>query len=296
MFRLIYRQRRRILFSAGFITLALAMMAVRDIGPHRDEIFAGADWIVAASIATAMLLVALGTALVVTAFVVLLHRFRFIAEQVALMLFLNAALHYAIPWAYDDPILGALIPVALILLIVSVMAGPVLDRFRIWVDHNECRSFTAPEPPEALWPRLIPDAEHAATHWDPLLYEVTPAEDEPDAYEVQYALGYSTYEHQTITFLAREYPHHFRYHHVGEVNPKNRSLVEGIYDVRIEPEGDGARVTVTQQRTALLPRIGILMWLDDELGSRLDCFRARQAGRRDWSTAGQMRRDALALG
>ncbi len=295
MFHLIYRQRRRILFSGILIATGMMSMA---IGMSEASILwqEFETWIVVTALGLTSLVVLLLTLLAIAAMIVLLPRWRLIWEQVGLLLVLHAGLLAAFPWLGDLGVLSAFLPFFIIVAVGSVLYGPALDRFRLWVDHCERRSFRSVRTPEELWDNLIPNGDRIGTHWDPLLYRMEPIADEDDAFEVEYQLGHSVYEHQTITFLEKDYPRHFRYHHQGEVDPKNRSLVEGTYDVRIDPdEAGGTRVTITHCNNALLPRIGIMRWFDDELGSRVDYIRAKEAGRRDWSMAGLVRREIIAL-
>lgn len=294
MFKLIYRQRRRIIFSSVFMTTGLMALAIGMLGPgfYAEE----TQFLVLATVLMAAF-VFICTISSVCAFVVLLPRWRSICEQVGILVVAMAAIYAAFPGLHDIQHVSWIMPFFLIIGIGSLLYGPALDRFRLWVDHKETRRFRSEKTAKELWAQLLPDTSNIDGHWDPLLYSMDPVDEEDDAYEVEYQLGHSTYEHQTITFLEKDYPHHFRYHHLGEVDPKNRSLVEGIHDVTIEPDsnGTGSIVTISEHRNAMLPRVGLSMWFDDDLGSRTDFFRARETGRRDWSTAGKIRREIMAL-
>ncbi len=99
-----------------------------------------------------------------------------------------------------------------------------------------------------------------------------------------------------MTFLERDFPHRFRSHYQGEINPKDRSLVEGTHDLTTAPEdGGGALVSVAPHRTAMLPRLGLLTSFDDDLGRRVDFIRAADTVAPDWPAAGFIRRSILAL-
>lgn len=94
-----------------------------------------------------------------------------------------------------------------------------------------------------------------------------------------------------MTFLDKEAPRHALYHHVGEVDPKNRSLVEGICTVQIDPlQTGGSRVTLSLSRNLMLHRQALAIWFDDHLGDQTDHLRARHHGKRDWSFTGRYRR------
>ncbi len=197
MFRLIYRQRRRILFSGILIATGMMSMA---IGMSEASILwqEFETWIVVTALGLTSLVVLLLTLLTIAALIVLLPRWRLIWEQVGLLLVLHAGLLAAFPWLGDLGVLSAFLPFFIIVAVGSVLYGPALDRFRLWVDHCERRSFRSARTPEELWDNLIPNGDRIGTHWDPLLYRMEPIADEDDAFEVEYQLGHSVYEHQTI--------------------------------------------------------------------------------------------------
>ncbi|MEW9918639.1 hypothetical protein AB2B41_03420 [Marimonas sp. MJW-29] len=289
MFRLIYRQRRRLLFGTFFVTMALILMALdfggaEIIGPYPT-------WIMLTAVGLTSLLVALGVLLTGILIILLMPNWRSMIELFALIFFVNAVLGILAPSVYDIPYFGGFMPLFLTIAIFSLVYGEALDRFRLWVDYDATRSFVSPKAPEELWAELVPCEAPVEGHWDSLLYRLEPDPEDADTLQAQYTHGGSCYEHQTMTFLEKEAPHIARYHHVGEVDPKNRSLVEGIYEVRITPrEGGGSTVTFLTRRNLMLHRQALAMWFDDHLGDQADHLRARHMGRADWSQTGRYRR------
>jgi hypothetical protein len=160
------------------------------------------------------------------------------------------------------------------------------------VDHRETGKFYSTKLAPELWEELVPLPETAGQHWDTLLHEITPDPDEPDAYHVKYTMGASLYENPTMSYLELQAPTHARYHHQGDINPRNRSLVEGLRDIKIEPHpsGKGCNVTIMSNRTAMYFREGLARWFDDALRDQTDHMLARQNGKRDWSMTGYIRR------
>ena len=289
MLRLIYRQRRRLIFGAFFGTLGLMMM-VFDQGTMR-MISAEPAWIrpVTLMLTSLVVFVCIGAVGVVT--IILLPNWRLMVEMLGLAIFINAAVSALIPGVYDVPYIGGFTPFVITMFIFALMYGEMLDRFRIGLDYRAVRSFVSPKSARELWAELIPGEAPIQDHWDSLLHSLEPDPDDPDAYLVQYNHGVSFYEHQTMTFLEKDAPHYAKYHHVGEVNPKNRNLVEGTYEVRITPrDKGGCMVTIEDYRNLMLHRLALSVWFDDTLGDQTDHLRARHKARRDWSLTGRIRR------
>ncbi|MEQ6247820.1 hypothetical protein ABMC89_02895 [Sulfitobacter sp. HNIBRBA3233] len=289
MFRLLWRQRRCLLFGGFFASLALMMMVldrfgIAALGPLPPVILS-------LSLLLTTLIVAAGVMALGAVVVIVLPRWRSLLELGALAFFVTAALQVLVPALYEIPYIGGFVPFILTLVLVALIYGEALDRFRLPLDNRSCRSIVSPLDPQSLWETLVPGAAPVSAHWDPLLHDITPIDGDPDRFEATYTHGGSLYEHRTITFLDRNAPFHAKYDHVGRVNPKSRSLVEGTYEITITPLGDrpGCRVTLCARMTEALPRVAIARWFDDELGDRADYLRARQRGKRDWSMAGLYR-------
>ncbi|MFC6637916.1 hypothetical protein GV827_06675 [Sulfitobacter sp. JBTF-M27] len=289
MLRLIYRQRRRLLFGSFFGTLALMMM-VLDMG-GLGVLGTYPTWILVTTLVLTSLVVATCIFAVSALLILLLPNWRMMIELTGLVTFASASMSVVFPAAYEVPLIGSFWPFILTVMIFSVIYGEVLDRFRIWVDYRSKRSFVSPKSAQELWTELVPGEAPIADHWDSMLYMLEPDPDEPDSYAVQYTHGGSVYEHQTMTYLKKDAPHFAKYHHVGEVDPKNRSLVEGTYEIEITPrDKGGCKVTFTASRNLMLHRQALALWFDDHLGDQADHLRARHLGRSDWSQSGRLRR------
>ncbi len=274
MLRLIYRQRRRLLFTSFFTTLALMMNVMRF--HWTPDSLVGPAWITGLALFLTALIVAVGVFACGAVLVLIIPKWRTMLELLALIFFTNTALGLLFPSLFQLPYIGPFLPMVVCFGILGVLYGEVLDRFRIWVDHRSRRSFVSPKSASELWSELVPGEAAIEAHWDSLLCELDQDPDDPDTFEARYALGASVFEHQTMTILERDEPHHAKYHHVGEVNPKNRSLVEGTFEIWIEPQDKGGcKVTLEARRNLLLLRIALLMWFDDNIGDQTDHLRAR---------------------
>ncbi|MFC6584350.1 hypothetical protein [Sulfitobacter aestuariivivens] len=234
MFRLIFRQRRRLLFTSLTAALSLLLL-VWTTHPLEMASFFTVPWIGIATFSIVFFVLVLSAMAIGVLVLLVLPTWRQLLEVLAIFLFVIAVTKSLIPQMYDIAYVGGVLPFFLYIGIFSLMYGTTLDRFPIWLDHHQRRHFVSPLWAQALWDRLVPLPETADRHWDPLLHEITPDPEARDTYDVRYAMGGSLYELQTITYLDLSAPHHARYHHVGEVDPKNRALVEGTYEVTITP-------------------------------------------------------------
>lgn len=180
MFRLIYRQRRRLLFGRLFATLALMLMAL-DMGGA--EIIAGFPaWIALTALTLTTLKVALCVLAIATLVILLMPNWRIIVELFAIVSFLNAVLGILFPAVYAIPYIGAFTPVFLTIATFSIIYGETLDRWRLWIDYDAQRSFVSPKTPDALWAELVPGEAPTRDHWDSLLYTLEPDPEDPDSY------------------------------------------------------------------------------------------------------------------
>ncbi|WP_370401251.1 hypothetical protein [Sulfitobacter sp. JB4-11] len=292
MLRHIFRQRRRLLFGCLFFWLTLAPTLVRDLSAEAWN-QTGPAWILPVTLFLTFVIVTACFFVVVGLFVLLLPKLRILVETVFVIIFLNTVLPGLLPGLYASPLMSGVLQMACAIGVFILFYGEFMDRFRFWLDHTSERHFISPKSAEELWAELVPGASPVQGHWDSRLHAVLPVDGEPDAFEVQYSHGASLYEHQTMTFLERDAPLHARYHHVGEVDPRNRSLLEGTFSIRITPlESGGCRVTLIATRQLLLLRAALLMWFDDHLGDQADHLYARHRGYRDWTTTGTAMRSA----
>ena len=293
MFRYLYRQRRRLLFTAFFGTLAVMTLALSRAGGLTE--MTASPWVLAIAIIAISLALAVSIIAAGAVALLLVPSWRQLLEMTAFNVFIYSVLSALVPSLFDVPFLGTILPFVLWMTLYAMIYGELLDRFRIWLDHFETRSFFSEKPAEQLWKELVPGAGSVADHWDALLHELEQDLDDPDSYDVKYTHGASLYEHQTMTFLETDAPTYAKYYHVGQVDPSNQSLVEGTYEIRITPrEGTmGCEVVLSSRMNAMLPRVALGAWFDDALGDRTDHLRARDTGKRDWSMTGLYRRRVM---
>lgn len=294
MFRLIYRQRRRLLLGSFFGTLGIMMTVF-----HRFNMDSLNEVSLPLALSALLLLgLLLGSAIIAVSviWVVLLPNARTMVELVGIAAFVNAVIAITLPQVLMIPYVSALAPLLLGGMIYAFVYGGLLDRFRLWVDYKTTRSFVSPKSVEELWEELVPGEAPLRRHWDNMLYALERDQDDPETLDAQYIQDIHdefNIEHQTMTFLDREAPYYARYHHVGDINPRTHSLVEGIYEIRIEADLDGgSKVTLSQSRRLIPHQIALSLWLDDHLGDQTDYLLARHLNRKDWSQAGRSRRRA----
>ena len=294
MFRCVLRQRRRILFGIYFLFLGMVIYGSNN--PDELEMFReGRLWEpIVASILTA-LIVTTGVAMYVTIF----HKWRTIVEILSLFLFVDILLSTVLPNFYGycgEYWFSGFLPFAVFMLIFSVTYGSILDRFPMWIDYKSTRSFKSPKTAEDLWHELLPGKSPANEHYDTLLHDIEEDPDEEDSYDVRYTHGSGFYEHKNITYLEQRPFSYAKFYYAHDVDPKTSNLVDGTFEIEIEPlKKGGCKVTLTDTRKSILPRLGLQMWFDDTLGSITDMIYAKHKGKRDWSTEGRYRRSVKKL-
>ncbi|MDQ2088397.1 SRPBCC family protein [Marimonas arenosa] len=299
MFRLIYRQRRRLLFGWFFFLLTVFTMFFHSNGHdlasvEPSRLLWGLPLLFAAGLAMTGAVFA-----VIALLVAVMPRWRHIVELTFVMVFLEVALGLSpriaallgLPPGYSG-FVWFFIFVALF----SVTYGVALDRFRFALAWRSTRIAKLPLPPEEVWKSFAIRDHGPEGHWAPLLHRVEPHPDDPDTLDVLYKLGPSTYEHQTQQVLESTAPTRYRYRFFGDTASPNRALTTGEFEVQIAPDGaGGSHVTVSERHDAMLPRDALNLWFDDFLGDTLDAIRARTLGKRDWSIRGLAWRKILSL-
>lgn len=298
MFKLMWRQRRRSLFSGFFFSLYLAltygaefyglMMAAQDHGA--DPLFVS----VAVSLAVICFVIAgLIVALILSPIILFLPALRFNAETVSLTLFLWGLVLYFVPAAIreDFPLIsfGVLILVAFAL--PQILYGHVLDRFPLRLLNDSTRSFVSPKSAEQLWEQMVPGAGPVAAHWESALRSIEVQGDDPGSLRLVYALGGGCFLNRNIRFQSRTAPHHCIYRSMGDVTNANQNTNAGTVEITISSISGGRhRVTVTESPDAMLPRIAFADWMDDLNGDSMDHISAKHHTRRDWSITGRVLR------
>ena len=294
MLRRIYRQRRRLLGGAFFIALATFATLSR----HADLIaFPAMPWLAPATLVIASLACGLIYALVAAVVVVVLPDWRGVIDMLAITFFADAMLAFALPDYFgidSSNDWGTLTWVALYMLIWTVLFGRALDRFRFWLGYKAIRSFVSPLPADDIWNRHVLGQGPVGEYYEPLLVEAVTDPDDASSFEVTYRHGGAIFEHQTITYTQLVPGQMARSYFQGEVDPSNRSITEGVWELRLEPaKKGGTKVTISEHRPSMLPRDALALWLDDYLGDSADRQRARDHGASDWSLSGRYRRIAL---
>lgn len=295
MLKFIYRQRRRLLFGGLFATLSVIVFLSANL-MYFDT---GVPWFSIAALWITALVCGLIYMAVGAIYITLFRRWRQLVEMVPLILFINSLLGQILQSWFGVDTTGTLSSVgyfAICMLLYSLIYGPLLDRFPLFLSWEARSSFTSPRTADQLWSELVPGAAPTDQHWDKLLHDFEPDPEDGDSLELTYTHGHSFYQHQTITFLEYEEGHRARYYFVGDVDPKNQSLTEGTYALEITPApSGGCRIQICETHTALLPRVGIMMWFDDALADSVDHIAAQHNDKRDWSISGLYRRTVLPL-
>lgn len=288
MFRFIYRQKRRTLFGAFFAALTVLVFIFDNWGSIYGGPFGTFGWVIA--LATA-LIVAVVAVVVFSLYALLFPTWRSIIEMLSFAIFMETILSITFPNLAADYWFSPFLGFALFMFIYSITYGTLLDRFPMWLAWETRRSFKSPKTASEIWSELLPGKGPLEQHWDSSLHDIIADPDDPDSFELKYTHGHGFYEQMTITYLEEEPFSHCKYYFAGDVDPRNSNLVDGTFQVDIEqiPEG-GCKVTLTQSRKALLPRLGLALWFDDYMGGEVDFLYARHNGKRDWSLPGKYRR------
>ncbi|WP_170406927.1 hypothetical protein [Ruegeria arenilitoris] len=300
MFRLIYRQRRRLLFGTFFLMMTVAAQEWGQI----DELFvdmvtASGQFITWLALGLTILLVSVIVFSGLALFVLVFRRARMMVEMITFWGFLNVTLKPAERLSEQfhlSDVFTALITLAFLLTFVSIVYGTVLDGFRFGLDWKSKRRVRVRRPIEEVWPAFALAECGPESNWEQILHDAQPVPDEPDSFDISYLMGPSTFQQQRHTVMECEAPNHYRYRFSGNISIKNRRLTDGEFDVTLEPDGKGVTfVTASQHNKAMLPRMALALWFDDQLGDALDGFAARARGKMDWSMTGLEHRKTLSL-
>lgn len=232
-------------------------------------------------------------------FVLIFRRQRMMVELISFWLLLNEILRPAEylrdQFNLPDSATG-IIYLVLILTFISITYGTVLDGLRFGLDWKSKRRVRIRRPIEEVWPTFALLEGGAASNWQAILHDAQPVPGEANSFDVSYLMGPSVFQKQRQTVLESDAPSRYHYSFSGNTHSKNRRLTEGEFDVTLEPDGKGGTlVTVYQHQKAMLPRIAMLHWFDDQLGDALDGFAARMRGRHHWSMTGLEHRKILSL-
>ncbi len=187
-----------------------------------------------------------------------------------------------------------LINLLLVLTLSSLIFGSALDWLRVCVKSKRRKRIALPI--DEVWAAFAISEHGKENHWEPLLHDVQSVPDEPDSYDVSYMIAPSVSEKQRHVVLNCEAPKSYRYRFSGSTSLRNRELTEGEFEVTLEPDGKGGTyVTAYRHNKAMVPRMALQFWFDDQLGDALDGFAARVRGKLDWSVTGLRQRSVVRL-
>lgn len=284
MFRLIYRQRRRILFGMLFAAL-YALRFVVDAGMMPDPAFP--FWFNMIAVTLFALAVA-GIYGALSLIVILVFPFlRAWVNMLPFYLFCAGGISSVLAPRLGE-MTGTLVFFVVLGLLSYALEGPLLDRFRLRFRTRERVSLPIKAPRRDIWQTMAPTHDALAHHFDPRLTHVTVDPDEPNRWTVNYLYPDG---------LQRPQDWRVRHH-----KPEDRLLYDSRYSARKSeldmfdataeltlseaPQGK-TRITWSRSFATLTPREAIALWFDDDLGSQADHVRAKLEGRRDWSLAGR---------
>ncbi len=242
--------------------------------------------------------VAAGIIVAALALVLLIFRsLRYMIEFVPFWMFLFLAVKPVVALAdsFNLP-KGTLFPInfLLFLTLISLIYGPALDWLRVSVKSKRRRRIALPI--DEVWAAFAISEHGKENHWEPLLHDVQPVPDVPDSYDVSYMVAPSVSENQRHVVLNCEAPKNYRYRFSGSTSLRNQELTEGEFEVTLEPDGKGGTyVTAYRYNKAMVLRVALQFWFDDQLGDALDGFAARVRGKLDWSVTGMRQRSVVIM-
>ena len=298
MFRTMYRQRRRALFGSFFYLLMLGTMFFSD--PPEWYAIGWNPVVVWGVIVVCFAVVGICATFVFALFATLLPRWRCVIELVAFVSFLELAFrelvfdYRSLFVALDVQWAAAFAMFGLFILCFKFTYGNGLDRFtRLFVGKAR-GSAVVMGTPEEIWERIIAANDIPADHIEPNLKSVEKIAEADGALRVIYNFGASTFLAQTHRVLQSNRPNRYVYAYEGDASDRN-GVGAGQFEVTITPEWtDRCRVDIMLRSGGMYPRQALITWFDDTVGDLLDSFRARRAGKRDWSVFGLSLKDIAA--
>ena len=273
MFRIIYRQRRRILLTASLCTMAI-LVGLTTLNPLSSATPAH-ELVLTFGIFFCVIAVA------VSIFVLILPQIRNVWEMLAAYTFFETSFIAAAPE------LNAFLAETGFRSLVSLLAwgllymtfyGPLLDRLPSWFSLWSRQRITVNATPQAVWNALIPRAADEEGYWsgeksfetDDLL----DGEDETNNAAHRPAPPGRLFANQAVSFVERSHPRHCRYYLLGEPYGPKGETSEGIFEMRINPDGPGrSHVDVYLFRSATRIREAMTLWFDDAVGDQADGIR-----------------------
>ncbi|EPX79964.1 hypothetical protein [Litoreibacter arenae] len=288
-FATLLRQRRRL-----FVGLLLGWFFILS---HSEYLFTGAPmW----AVVLTLLIMAPVFLLPMVAFIMLLPSMRTIVEVLAVNAALNFALRAALPGVFelfDAYGMGIVLWLAIFLTVNFSMYGTLLDGLPGWFSYTGRAGFRTKAAASDIFAAFIPAEGHEGSYRCGTLQYLGPDPDDPESYNVRYAVGEGLFEMQKITPLEDfEAPYRARYYFIGDVTAQNAAFAEGVFDLTItELENDTRSVRVIEEHPALRLRTALFLWFDDHTGDVVNSVRAQVEGKRDFSYTGRFWRKQAKL-
>ena len=259
MLRIIYRQRRRIILTASLCTMAI-LVGLTTLNP----LSAGTP---AHELILTFGIFFCAIAAAVSVLVVILPQIRNVWEMLAAYTFFETSFMAMAPETNQllaDTGFRSLVSLLAWGFLYMAFYGPLLDRLPSWFSLWSRQRITVNATPKAVWNALVPhDERDDNPGWGD-------AEDapEPEAPEGRLFLN------QTVNFVEKSAPRHCRYYMTGEPNGPKGETSEGIFEMRIKPEGPGrSHVDIYLFRSATRIREAMTLWFDDAVGDQADHLR-----------------------
>lgn len=234
-------------------------------------------------------------------FITIVPSMRNVIEVLAVSAAANYAASHAVPGLFEIGVtfgLPALICFALFLLVYFSMYGTLLDGLPAWFSYTGRAQFRTKASAQAIFATFIPAEGHNSSYRSGTLQYLGPDADDPDSYNVRYAVGEGLFEQQKITPLEEfDPPHRARYYFIGDVTARNAAFAEGIFDLSVtETEGGTHRqVHIIEEHPALRLCMALALWFDDHVADTAASGRARAEGKRDLSLSGRFWRKQAKL-
>ena len=280
MFQRLYRLRRR------FIYLAITLLAWIVIGFAIDDPVFSVDNTAAtldnpvtwAAIVLSSVIVAVGAWLF---FGIFAADFRHTVELSVLTIFLTWVVKILVPLAQG---MDWLTFFAILVVVFRLLYGPILDARTLREMPVWSRTFRVDLSPEQVWAHMTPLPEHAESFFPP--NTAIGREEDGRLLAIYPMRDGQMYQVERVSVQEVRAPEFFKATFEPAVMSAHSAGLSGMHTVRLEPDGDGTKVTLTEQRARTPFRRRLQWYLDDEFNDRCDSLIAFLDGRRDRSVFG----------
>lgn len=256
----LWRQRRRLIVT--FVICALAGFLAHSTGGF-GAILQGFQAGVLGMATTALVLVAL-------------PEMRWLAFKLAVIGLICAVLTLVFP-TWFVLFLGALG-------VVFLPSQPwALDRFRVPTIFKAHSQVPVSLDRNALWSKIYPSETNE--HWDPFLRGIREGRSDDTYFFVYEAMSSAGELQVPVKVFDVEPGIHFKTRDLSQPDASEGGPVIVTSHV-VEPNGDGAMLTLMEATWRPMLWTAFSQWLDDYLGDHTDRLVALLEGRRDWSLKG----------